>query len=820
MALSRALKGSASAWMAQVNYAGMDWGAFRKMFLAQYDTFETPAGATMRINGGKPREGESMPSYANRVLASFTSLYTKMSTEQIAIASTLAHCVQIDPRLQRVAFTTKIDNRASLQKELMAFGFRKRSATADGKDPKATDIKKMRSGVACFSCGKEGHKATDCPRRQGATRMLGPKPSTSGDKRGPPQKPVTCFKCGEDGHIAPQCKKENGKSHPRVPTERRINLCSIAPVTAELAESGEVYDFCFDTGAECSLIKESVANKFSGKRFENLTRLIGLGNANVMSSVQILSQVIILGHRVEILFHVVPDEHLSSSIFIGRDLIAQGFSVEISANNFILKRDKMIKICEVGKKIDNFNGIDTDIDGPDKGALINLLNGFSESFVIGTPTGRINTGELLIKLIDPNRTVQRRPYRLSPNERQTVRDKVSELLSAGIIRPSCSPFASPIILVNKKDGSDRLCVDYRELNSNTVPDRYPLPLISDQIQRLSGAQYFTTLDMASGFHQIPIHEDSIEKTAFVTPDGQYEYLSMPLGLRNAPSYATWGTLAVVSAIKAINYCVNLFGAPSRIIADQGRCFAGSNFRDFCKTHNIDMHLIATAAELNNSKSWQESLESVQLALNCTVNLTTKHSPLELLIGKVARPMSLSVVNNEDEGLDLSDIREQVTQAFDRNAAEDKTRFDSSKAEIIRFSVGNYVLIENHERNQTKLDAKFRGLYKIVEVLPNDRYRLKSINGNRVLKYAHERLRLMPDSSVPIELDIRCNCSDTELTERAGAGNDNNARHVAPERRLTSENRGARSRHANSLGDREVATADSRFLASQDEPGAV
>ncbi|XP_076283966.1 uncharacterized protein LOC143210725 [Lasioglossum baleicum] len=446
MALSRALKGSASAWMTQVNYAGMDWGAFRKMFLAQYDTFETPAGATMRINGGKPREGESMPSYANRVLASFTSLYTKMSTEQIAIASTLAHCVQIDPRLQRVAVTTKIDNRASLQKELMAFGFRKRSATADGRDPKATDIKKMRSGVACFSCGKEGHKATDCRRRQGATRMLGPHPGTSGGKCGPPQKPVTCFKCGEDGHIAPQCKKEDGRSHPRVSTERRINLCSIAPVTAELAESGEVEDFCFDTGAERSLIKEPVANKFSGKRFENLTRLISLGNAKVMSSVQILSQVITLDHSVEILFHVVPGEHLNSSILIGRDLIAQGLSVETSANNFILKRDKMIKICEVSKKIDNFNSIDTDIVGPDKEALINLLNGFSESFVIGTPTGRINSGELLIKLIDPNRTVQRRPYRLSPNERQTVRDKISELLSGGIIRPSCSPFASPIIL--------------------------------------------------------------------------------------------------------------------------------------------------------------------------------------------------------------------------------------------------------------------------------------------------------------------------------------------------------------------------------------
>ena len=92
-----------------------------------------------------------------------------------------------------------------------------------------------------------------------------------------------------------------------------------------------------------------------------------------------------------------------------------------------------------------------------------------------------------------------------------------------------------MLLVKKKDGSDRLCVDFRALNKNTVADRYPLPLISDQITRLQKAKYFISLDMASGFHQIPIHPNSTEYTAFVTPDGQYEYVTMPFGLKNAPS---------------------------------------------------------------------------------------------------------------------------------------------------------------------------------------------------------------------------------------------------------------------------------------------
>lgn len=129
----------------------------------------------------------------------------------------------------------------------------------------------------------------------------------------------------------------------------------------------------------------------------------------------------------------------------------------------------------------------------------------------------------------------RRPYRLNPDERKVVRERVSELLEAGIVRPSSSPNASPILLVKKKDGDDRMCIDFREINDNTIPDRFPLPLIEDQIARLHGGCYFSILDMASGFHQIPMHPDSIETTAFITPDGQYEYLAMPFGLRNAPA---------------------------------------------------------------------------------------------------------------------------------------------------------------------------------------------------------------------------------------------------------------------------------------------
>ncbi|KAL4132872.1 hypothetical protein QTP88_009951 [Uroleucon formosanum] len=127
-----------------------------------------------------------------------------------------------------------------------------------------------------------------------------------------------------------------------------------------------------------------------------------------------------------------------------------------------------------------------------------------------------------------------RPRRLSYSEQGSLRNIINELLSENIIRPSNSPYSSPIVLVKKKNKSFRLCVDYRELNKITVKDNFPAPLIDDQLDRLKGKQIFTSLDLKNGFHHVRMNEASIPYTSFVTPVGQYEYLRMPFGLSNSP----------------------------------------------------------------------------------------------------------------------------------------------------------------------------------------------------------------------------------------------------------------------------------------------
>jgi hypothetical protein len=167
--------------------------------------------------------------------------------------------------------------------------------------------------------------------------------------------------------------------------------------------------------------------------------------------------------------------------------------------------------------------------------ILGLINEFRNCFALDTTElGKSSTTEMHIRLLD-DEPVTFRPYRLAYWERAAVREIIQDLLSNGIVRESESPYSSPIILVKKKSGEHRMCVDYRSLNAKTVKDRYPLPRIDDHLEEMVGCRYFTTLDLASGYHQIKMADDSIGKTAFVTPDGHYEFLRMPFGLVNAPA---------------------------------------------------------------------------------------------------------------------------------------------------------------------------------------------------------------------------------------------------------------------------------------------
>jgi transposase InsO family protein len=139
-------------------------------------------------------------------------------------------------------------------------------------------------------------------------------------------------------------------------------------------------------------------------------------------------------------------------------------------------------------------------------------------------------------LTDPTGKIpHRQPYRMTLAEREEFEVQIKKLLANGWVTDSHSRYAAPVIFVKKADGTLRMCVDYRGLNKITIKDRYPLPYIDDLLDKLHGGRVFTKLDLASGYHQVRIHPDDCHKTAFIAPDGFYEYKVIPFGLANAPA---------------------------------------------------------------------------------------------------------------------------------------------------------------------------------------------------------------------------------------------------------------------------------------------
>ena len=143
--------------------------------------------------------------------------------------------------------------------------------------------------------------------------------------------------------------------------------------------------------------------------------------------------------------------------------------------------------------------------------------------------------EFAIELAPETEPVSKALYRMAPVKIKELVAQLQELLDKGVIRPSVSPWGAPVLFVKKKDGSMRLCIDYRELNKLTIKNKYPLPRIDDLFDQLKGAVHFSKIDLRSGYHQLKIKPEDIPKTAFRTRYGHYEFLVMAFGLTNAPA---------------------------------------------------------------------------------------------------------------------------------------------------------------------------------------------------------------------------------------------------------------------------------------------
>jgi hypothetical protein len=177
------------------------------------------------------------------------------------------------------------------------------------------------------------------------------------------------------------------------------------------------------------------------------------------------------------------------------------------------------------------------VDGKFVGRNIRVVRDFPDVFpedLSGMPPNR--EVEFVIDLLPGTAPISKRPYKMSVEELKELKKQLMELQEVGYIHPSSSPWGAPFLFVQKKDGSQRMCVDYRSLNDVTIKNKYPLPRIKDLFDQMRGARVFYKIDLRSGYHQMKIRPSDIPKTAFSTRYGLYEFTVMLFGLTNAPAY--------------------------------------------------------------------------------------------------------------------------------------------------------------------------------------------------------------------------------------------------------------------------------------------
>lgn len=280
------------------------------------------------------------------------------------------------------------------------------------------------------------------------------------------------------------------------------------------------------------------------------------------------------------------------------------------------------------------------LNSDEKKSILDICLKFNDIFYL--PNDNLtctSTIEHEIKITD-NTPIFTKSYRLPEIHKDEVDKQINKMLKQGIIRPSASPWSSPLWVVPKKvDASGtkkwRVVVDYRKLNNITVGDAYPLPNIEDILDQLGHSKYFTTLDLASGYHQIPVKETDRQKTAFTTPSGQYEFTRMPFGLKTAPSVFQRLMNSVLSGLQGLQCFVYL---------DDIVIYASS-----LEQHSSKLKAIFDRLKLNNLKLQPDKCEFLRREVSYLGHVITSD-------GVKPNPDKVSAINNFPVPVDQKSIK--------------------------------------------------------------------------------------------------------------------------------------------------------------------
>ncbi|GJQ73012.1 hypothetical protein Trydic_g1648 [Trypoxylus dichotomus] len=349
-----------------------------------------------------------------------------------------------------------------------------RPKQSQGYTPYKTPEAKASGKIRCYNCGSLGHKSDTCPSK------------ASG---------IKCFKCNEYGHRSFDCaskKRINVRSNEDQTSSQRIHVVESLPYSKNLSKE---------------------------KRFGN-GKVKTLGSINCILTTD--------NEEFTTTMHVVPEDITHIDIIIGRELLSIVYLTINGSSISISKQEPRSSFDIMAINTVTETGLDIGA------TAANQQRHAVEDLVASYRPEKTKVANVEMKLVTMM-TYIHSPRRLPFVEREIVDKEVSEWIKEGIVETCASEYSSQVVVVKKEDGTLRICIDYRKINKKIVKDRYPLPLIEDQIGQLQDARVFSTLDFRNGFFHVNVEENSKKYTSLVTHSGQYRFNKVPFGLCNSPS---------------------------------------------------------------------------------------------------------------------------------------------------------------------------------------------------------------------------------------------------------------------------------------------